>query len=96
MERIGNIRSGHAASDNPDTDHDTDDNAADDDGGDGDGDNDADDGHSDGADANRGQDSAIKVSCRICGYQWQPKRKLEHIRQCPRCNSRKWKCNDVA
>jgi len=42
-KRIGNIRSGHAASDNPDTDHDIDDNADDDDGGDGDGDNDADD-----------------------------------------------------
>jgi hypothetical protein len=40
---MGNIRSGHAASDNPDTDHDIDDNADDDDGGDGDGDNDADD-----------------------------------------------------
>lgn len=43
MERMGNIRSGHAASDNPNTDHDIDDNADDDDGGDGDGDNDADD-----------------------------------------------------
>jgi hypothetical protein len=97
MERIRNIRSGHAADANSDTDadHDTDDNA-DDDGGDGDGDNDADDGHSDGADANRGQDSAVKVSCRICGYEWQPKRKPEHIRQCPRCNSRKWKGDDAA
>ena len=85
MERIGNIRSGHAASADPDIDHDTDDNH---DGGDGDGDN--------GADAYRGQDSAIKVSCRICGYEWQPKRKPEEIRQCPRCNSRKWKGDDAA
>lgn len=36
------------------------------------------------------QHSSNKVLCKNCGYEWQPKNKPEEIRQCPRCNSRKW------
>jgi hypothetical protein len=34
--------------------------------------------------------------CKNCGYEWQPKKKPEEIRQCPRRNSMKWKGNDPA
>lgn len=92
-----------------DTDHDTDD-SADHDADDDDDDDGGDDGHSadgadradgaddtrsDGAHANRGEDSAVKVSCTICGYEWRPKRKPREIRQCLRRNSRKWKGNST-
>jgi len=61
---------------------------------DGDGLSAGDDSNRDSASALR-QDSSKTVRCKICGYEWQPKRKPEEIRQCPRCNTRKWRGNDA-
>jgi len=66
-----------------------------DDGDDDDSEHDSGDDSGDGGDDSDGasvlhQDSGKTVRCKKCGYEWQPKRKPEEIRQCPRCNTRKW------
>jgi len=33
----------------------------------------------------------MTATCTVCGYTWNPRKSLEEIRKCPKCNSRNWK-----
>ncbi len=35
------------------------------------------------------------VKCGMCGYEWEPRKPIELIEQCPRCRSRRWNEGDA-
>jgi len=33
----------------------------------------------------------MKLKCKMCGYEWEPRKKpIKDIRECPACKSRYW------